>query len=202
MLQSVDNYVNEQQPPSRGVNPENCYNTILGTNRFEESRTLFTKVILERHDFKCRIGRDKICLTFVNSRMFYNDKNIVRDFAPVFVVAKNFGTLFTEQLTNDAKNAIQSLLYTNNVLIPLHIRDGRVTPYGMACGVRNHYQTPIGGKIDMGRIGGEYLYYYGNIFRYHWSVRNVSLLNSVVDIDIRSVGESIVDETSVKHSLL
>lgn len=202
MLQSVDNYINEQQPSSRCVRTENCYNTIIGSSDSEEKKTLYTKIFFDCDDFKCKIGRDKVCLTFVNSDMFDKDKSIVRDFAPVFIVADSPGMFFIENLSDMARNTIQSLIYTNYILIPVHINDNKILPYGVSSGVNKFLTNFIGGKINMRSISGKYLFYYGEVFPWPWSIENIKRVQDAVGMDILSVDDRVVDATSVKHSIL
>lgn len=202
MLQSVDNYINEQQPSSRCVRAENCYNTIIGSNDLEEKRTLYTKVVFDCDDFNCKITRDKVCLTFVNSEMFDKDKNIIRDFAPVFIVADSPGMFFIENLSDMARNTIQSLIYTNYILIPVHICADNVIPYGVSSGVNKCLTNFIGGKINMRSISGKYMFYYGEVFQWPWSIENIKRVQDAVGMDILSVDDRVVGATSVKHSIL
>lgn len=202
MLQSVDNYINEQQPSSRCVRTENCYNTIIGSSDSEEKKTLYTKIVFDCDDFKCKIGRDKVCLTFVNSDMFDKDKSIVMDFAPVFIVADSPGMFFIENLSDMARNTIQSLIYTNYILIPVHINDNKILPYGVSSGICNYLTNSIGGKINMRMIYGKYLFYYGEVFTWSWSIEDIKRMQDIVGVDVISIDERVVDETSVKYSIL
>ena len=163
---------------------------------------MYTKIFFDCDDFKCEIGRDKVCLTFVNSDMFDKDKSIVRDFAPVFIVADSPGMFFIENLSDMARNTIQSLIYTNYILIPVHINDNKILPYGVSSGVNKCLTNFIGGKINMRSISGKYLFYYGEVFPWPWSIENIKRVQDAVGMDILSVDDRVVDATSVKHSIL
>ena len=54
----------------------------------------------------------------------------------------------------------------------------------------------------MRSISGKYLFYYGEVFPWPWSIENIKRVQDAVGMDILSVDDRVVDATSVKHSIL
>lgn len=203
MLQSIDSYLDEEQGNARLISEQRCKNIFLGTNSHDVNKALYTSVVLDADDFRFKIKRKNVHMTFVNKQIFDANNYCVSDFSPLFVVAFNTGYLFLDALHKNVCMSVKTLLMENYLLIPLYITCGiGIMPYGMSTGKRYYISQPTGGRIDLRGISAKALFYYGNMCGYEGMRISSYNIKNIILNDIGNAEEIITEQTSVKYSIL